>query len=119
MFYPTKKEVVFELESLEVINSKPILRKGKIQFIYDNEQGDGELNVSNFEDLTKIIFKFSSVKTKEIHRLDNIIVKEKIIYSFDKDKIELIKLGEMKNFSSFEEAINILEKFVEEISIKE
>lgn len=119
MFYPTRKEVIFDLESLEVINSKSILRKGKIQFIYNNEQGDGELNVSYFEDLTKIIFKFNSIKTKEIHRLDNLIVKEKIIYTFDKDKSELIKLGKMKDFSSFQEAVSILEKFVEELSVEE
>ncbi len=121
MFYTKRKEVIFKVESFEVENNEPILKDGIIKFIYNKEIGDGEFTVIT-KDIQKIIFNFTKIKTKvEPYYVNNFIINmnEKIIYTYNRDNFKLIKLGEMKEFKSFQEAINIIENFMEEISIKE
>lgn len=119
-FYTKRKEVIFKVESFEVENNELFLKDGIIKFIYNDEDNGFTLNTN---DIQKIIFEFTTtIKTKiEPYYVNNFIIdmNEKIIYTYNKNTFKLIKLGEMKEFKSFQEAINIIENFMEEISIKE
>lgn len=110
-----------ELESLEIIDGQFDIKSGIISF-YTGDDGDA----AYFNEWQDIVFKFHGYKlripkeSEGIRRITNLCVNltDRIIFTIDNDTNERIELGTMPEFKTPEDAIGILEQFIEDLKEK-
>lgn len=116
-----RKTLTLELESFSMVEGKFNIKTGQICF---DSSDDSEDIYSNA--WAQIAFRFSGYNLRipkesggalYITRL-MVDLKTHAIYTIDPDTYERIELGTMPEFKTPEEAIGILEKFIEDLKEK-
>jgi hypothetical protein len=117
MLSVVEKHLVLELREMKVIDVKLVIKEGSISF--DSDEDD-----CNPNDYSRITFNFlpSKVNTPVgIRYINSVLVNlndNKIRFMDKQTGYGWVVLGEMKEFKEPEEAINILENFIDSITIK-
>lgn len=117
MFHIHRRRLEWQLLSMGTEAERFYIHEGTITFESDDESLDGGY--------TQISFSFSPgaiLHTPEgAKRVDVILVdlRSKEIQMWDKESYEWITLGIMEEFKTEEEALRILEKFIESHTVKE
>lgn len=116
-----KRTLRMELESLEIIDGQFDIKSGIISF-YTGDDDDA----AYFNEWRNIVFEFHGYKLRipkepeGIRRITNLCVNltDRIIFTIDNDTNERIELGTMPEFKTPEDAIGILEQFIEDLKEK-
>lgn len=117
------KTLILSLESMEFVNDKVHIKEGKISFYTDSDIGYDSGNT----DWDCIEFRFEGYNLripKEPEGVRDVTslcvdLKDHSIFTIDTDTYERIELGTMPEFKTPEDAIGILEQFIEDLKEKE
>ena len=119
----TQKTLILSLESMEFVNDKFCLKEGQISFVTDS---DIDYNFGS-TDWAFIEFWFDGYNlripkepegVRYVTRLC-VDLKDHSIFTIDPGTYERIELGTMPEFKTPEDAIGILEQFIEDLKEKE
>lgn len=117
------KTLILSLESMEFVNNKVHIKEGQISFSTDS---DIDYDGGN-TDWTCIEFRFEGYNLRipkepeGVRYITSLCVdlKDHSIFTIDTDTYERIELGTMPEFKTPEDAIGILEHFIEDLKEKE
>lgn len=116
MFDIIEKQLLFELKEMKVKDGKLSIKEGTIRF-YSYEEDYCTKDYSSIE------FNFTPIKVNThlgTHYINSIFVNlmDNKIRFMNKENNEWIILGEMKDFKEPEEALAILETFIDKMAIE-
>ena len=116
MYSIRKKHLIIDLESIGVTDGKFSMKQGTISFESDEESSSPEY--------ARITFNFNCINANTptgVMCIDNLMVNLQTmkIWSWCKCIYDWVELGTMETFKTPEDAIRILEQFVDTIEAKD
>lgn len=117
-----RKTLILSLESMEFVNDKVRIKQGEICFDTDS---DTDYHTGS-TDWARIEFRFAGYNLRipkepeGVKYVTSLCVdlKDHSIFTIDSDTYERIELGTMPEFKIPEDAIGILEQFIEDLKEK-